>query len=145
MFRKGKHWGDMPSSSDLASLVKCEVEFVHERNTGQERVDAETRMKSARGQREHDRTQARMEAFHNRAPATDGRCFVASAAFGESAPETNVLRSYRDRVLMPSKVGRKVVEMYYQVSPPLAEFVARNPTAQVATRRVLGWVAKKVA
>lgn len=141
-------WGDMPSSSDLAALVKCEVEFVHERTTGVERRDAETVAKSRAGQREHDRAQARMEAFHNRprpsggnaSPGTsapDRRCFVASAAFGPDAPQTHALRSYRDRVLLRRRWGRPLVRVYYAVSPPLASFVASRPLLRRATRSML--------
>lgn len=141
-------WGEMPSSSDLAALVKCEVEFVHERTTGQERRDAETVAKSRAGQRAHDQAQVRMETFHNRprpsggpasppASAPDSRCFVASAAFGPDAPETLALRSYRDRVLLRRRWGRPLVRFYYGVSPPLAAFVASRPMLRRAARSLL--------
>jgi|SRR3989344_1665629 len=41
-------------------------------------------------------------------------CFVASVVYGnETAREVNILREYRDNVLMPSLIGRKFVELYY--------------------------------
>lgn len=146
----------MPSSSDLGALVKCEVEFCFERDTGQERNDIETRAASERGKREHDRAQVRMEAFHNRpqrtsgpdnrtsASAPDRRCFVASAAFGSDAPETSALRSFRDRRLMPSALGRVLVRSYYRLSPPLARVVASSPLLASASRWVLGLIVRAV-
>jgi len=146
----------MPSSSDLGALVKCEVEFCHERDTGMERNDVETRAASERGKREHDRAQARMETFHNRPRPTSGpvapgstsapdrRCFVASAAFGSDAPETSALRSFRDRRLMPSRLGRVLVQSYYRLSPPLARVVAASPVLASVSRRVLGLIVRLV-
>jgi len=156
MSRRPKKWGDMPSSSELGALVKCEVEFCHERDTGQERNDVETRAASDRGKREHDRAQVRMETFHNRprpAPGTgkpsssapDRRCFVASAAFGPDAPETSALRSFRDRRLLPSAVGRGFVAVYYRLSPPLARVVGSSPLLASASRRVLGLIVRLVS
>ena len=47
----------------------------------------------------------------------DGRCFVASYAFGPDAVETIFLREYRDSVLMGNRIGRGFVMIYYKFSP----------------------------
>jgi len=147
-----KQWGSMPSSSDLGALVKCEVEFCHERDTGLERNDLRTRAASARGQAEHDRAQAQMEAHHNRphrtpaaahpgsASVTDRRCFVASAVYGPDAPATDELRTFRDERLMPSVLGRSLVHLYYRLSPPLAGWVSSRPAAARVVRLSLDLV-----
>jgi hypothetical protein len=56
-----------------------------------------------------------------------GGCFVATAAFGSPlASEVATLRSFRDRVLLRSRAGGRFVEWYYEVSPPLAAFIANS-------------------
>ncbi len=72
-------------------------------------------------------------------PAGDndgGKCFVATAAYGSYlAPEVRVLRNFRDEVLLTNRVGREIVYMYYEFSPPLADFVAER-AAWRATARI---------
>jgi len=52
-------------------------------------------------------------------------CFVASVVYGEAnAREVNVLREYRDKVLMQDEVGRRFVQWYYGGGGErIAEFV----------------------
>ena len=53
-------------------------------------------------------------------------CFIATAAFGTPlAKEVKVLRWWRDNQLLKSRLGRFFVHLYYLVSPPVAEFVAK--------------------
>jgi hypothetical protein len=67
-------------------------------------------------------------------------CFLATAAFGEDAPELDAFRAFRDRRLMVSRSGRWLVRLYYRVSPPLASVVARRPRLRRAVRAVLAFV-----
>ncbi len=52
---------------------------------------------------------------HNtQGPSKKGDCFVASVVYGnKDAYEVNVLRKYRDNVLMQDELGKKFVEWYY--------------------------------
>jgi len=51
-----------------------------------------------------------------------GGCFIATAAYGTPmAEEVRYLRALRDEVLLTSDLGRGVVDLYYRVSPALAE------------------------
>ncbi|MBI2399591.1 MAG: PKD domain-containing protein [Deltaproteobacteria bacterium] len=64
-----------------------------------------------------------------------GGCFIATAAFGSYLePEVMVLRSFRDNVLLTNPIGASFVDLYYRVSPPVADFIARHETLKVATR-----------
>ncbi len=54
-------------------------------------------------------------------------CFIATAAYGTStAEQINILREFRDEVLLPNKVGAAFVSFYYRVSPPIADFISRH-------------------
>ncbi|MFT3706559.1 MAG: hypothetical protein QM817_02720 [Archangium sp.] len=66
-----------------------------------------------------------------------GMCFVATVAFGDTAPETQSLRAFRDRVLMRSIGGRAFVDAYYAFGPSLAKQVGRFERLKRATRSVL--------
>jgi hypothetical protein len=59
--------------------------------------------------------------------ASPGLCFVATVAFGEGAPELDVLRCFRDRTLLASAPGRAFVRWYYRDGPALARIVERTP------------------
>ena len=62
-------------------------------------------------------------------------CFVATAAYGtETAEEIDVLREFRDVVLLPSKLGAAFVWLYYEVSPPVAEVIARSEFLRTVLR-----------
>jgi hypothetical protein len=45
-----------------------------------------------------------------------------------------VLKKFRDNVLLSSSIGRKFVEFYYEVSPPMADFIANHDTLRAIVR-----------
>ncbi len=61
-------------------------------------------------------------------------CFVATAVLGETAPELQVLRAFRDRVLFRSLAGRTFIAWYYQHGLALAGAVKRVPAVRASTR-----------
>lgn len=73
-----------------------------------------------------------------------GACFIATAVYGEEAPELDVLRAFRDRRLMPNAGGRMLVRLYYRAGPRLAQAVSARPRARAVVRialdRVVRWV-----
>jgi hypothetical protein len=69
-----------------------------------------------------------------------GPCFVATVAFGEGAPELEVLRRFRDTRLATSGPGRGFVRWYYRHGPALARTVKASPLAHAAARAALARV-----
>jgi len=64
-----------------------------------------------------------------------GGCFIATAAYGtETAKELDILREFRDGVLLPNRLGASVVSLYYQVSPPVANFISQYEVLRTAVR-----------
>jgi len=63
------------------------------------------------------------------------RCFIATAAYGTPvAEEIQILREFRDEYLLTSPVGEALVEFYYRVSPPIAEFITEHPSLKPIVR-----------
>ena len=50
------------------------------------------------------------------------------------ADEINVLRDFRDQYLLTNPVGEALVELYYNTSPPIAEFIAEHPVLKQVVR-----------
>ncbi len=62
-------------------------------------------------------------------------CFIATAAYGTPLhKDINVLRDFRDAYLMPNLAGRVFVEIYYTLSPPIADVIRENECLQTAVR-----------
>jgi hypothetical protein len=60
------------------------------------------------------------------APPQSG-CFIATAALGSAeAPVVITLRRFRDDCLMTSVSGRRIVTVYYTVSPPIANLIRQH-------------------
>jgi hypothetical protein len=67
-----------------------------------------------------------------------GACFIATAAFGNyRAPEVILLQKFRDRYLLTNAPGRLFVDVYYRLSPALADFISRHDALRSATRLAL--------
>jgi len=62
-------------------------------------------------------------------------CFIATAAYcSKSHPFIKILRDFRDKYLMPSKHGRKIVNFYYRYSPFVANIITKHKILKVAVR-----------
>jgi hypothetical protein len=76
--------------------------------------------------------------FLSLSKAGGGKCFVATAAFDYPMhPTVSALREFRDQVLMPSRIGSAFVDVYYQISPPIAEWLRQHPVAKAIVRTSL--------
>ena len=64
-----------------------------------------------------------------------GVCFIATAAYGtDTAKELDILREFRDEVLLPNSLGARLVSFYYETSPPLANFISQQEILRTAVR-----------
>jgi hypothetical protein len=64
-----------------------------------------------------------------------GGCFIATAAYGtDTAKEIDILREFRDDVLLPNSLGAELVSFYYKISPPIADFISRHEILRTVVR-----------
>ena len=64
-----------------------------------------------------------------------GFCFVATAAYGtDTAEQLDILREFRDAVLLPNSLGAKFVSLYYKTSPPIANLISQHEILRTAVR-----------
>jgi hypothetical protein len=71
-------------------------------------------------------------------PKPPSACFIATAAFGSPlAPQLSILRRFRDRCL-----PNPLVEAYYRISPPIADYISRHQRIKLCVRRVLSILIK---
>ena len=61
-----------------------------------------------------------------------GPCFIATAAYGSPLhPHVKTLRDFRDKYLIPHKLGREFVDFYYEYSPFVANMIAKHRAIRV--------------
>lgn len=83
-------------------------------------------------------TPSYVDGFMNRST-----CFIASAAYGnEWDSRLNILRKFRDNVLLKTKIGVAFVNWYYQWSPSAAHWLWENdflrPTVRILLIPIVG-------
>lgn len=64
----------------------------------------------------------------------DSRCFIATAAMGSPEhPDVIRLREFRNIYLIGNSFGKNLVELYYYMSPPLANIIATRKSLRKVT------------
>ena len=67
-----------------------------------------------------------------------GGCFIATAAYGSYLdPHVNVLRNFRDHLLLKSPLGASFVKFYYAESPRIADVIREHDSLRFVTRLLL--------
>jgi hypothetical protein len=67
--------------------------------------------------------------------ATSRPCCTATAALGTPmAREIGILREFRDEYLLTNQMGTSLADLYYTVSPPIAEFITEHPSLKPLVR-----------
>jgi hypothetical protein len=70
-------------------------------------------------------------------------CFIATAAYGTSmCAEIDILREFRNEKLITNHVGRSLVNLYYTLSPPIANVISRNNYMRSLVRANLSPIVK---
>jgi hypothetical protein len=63
------------------------------------------------------------------------QCCIATAAYSSPmAEEIEILREFRDEHLLPNPLGRAFVDLYYKISPPMAEFITEHSSLKPIVR-----------
>jgi hypothetical protein len=134
------------SASELSKMGVCERLVLFEARYGK-RTTPCRRGAITRGRAEHDkffRDAVRSESDVNTSLAKPW-CFCASLAWGPEAPETNLLRRFRDRILRKTAFGRWFIRAYYRVAPEVCRHLEGR--RQIINALRLGlmpavWIAK---
>lgn len=119
----------------------CERLVLFEHCYGQ-RCSAQQRKDMARGGREH----RRFFGEGQEQPVRKGACFIATLVYGEGR-EVSALRSFRDRALRPSALGRGVIFVYYRAAPAVCRMLTGHPWLIRAMRALLRpavWMAARL-
>jgi diacylglycerol kinase family enzyme len=125
-----------PSVTQLVDFSKCEKLAILKRSRA-ETLDSTRRAAVERGEREHLRLE--------RQGVVDGRCFVASFAYGSDAEQVHALRAWRDKSLKPTKFGRVAIAIYYAASPWAVRALSKIPKGQKLARHAVDWALRRIS
>lgn len=87
---------------------------------------------------------SRNQTQRSTASSSNSNCFIATAIYGIDATETNILRQWRDSTLMPHKLGRGMVTVYYAISPYLVKIITRSSPLENGIRVLLDFFVDKI-
>ena len=72
-------------------------------------------------------------------------CFIATAAYSTSThPDIETFRNFRDEKLLTNPVGKQLVNLYYKISPSIAQYVEKQPALKSFVRYQLERLAQRM-
>lgn len=57
-------------------------------------------------------------------------CFIATEIYGADSVQVAILRKFRDQALLPTQLGSKLVDRYYDLSPTIIRLMRRSPVVR---------------
>jgi hypothetical protein len=67
-----------------------------------------------------------------------GKCFIATELYGADSMQVAILRRFRDRVLLPSTLGRAFVAWYYRSGPTIVKLMRTARPVRFVARLYVG-------
>ena len=129
--------GQYVSISEVVAIVYCERQTVLDKKYGRKR--------SRQVEQHASDGSARHKSFERAGRAQqDRRCFVATAIYGADAPQTDLLRQWRDARLAPHAIGRAIIAVYYVLSPAFVKSCATRPTFTRGVRWLLDQLCRRL-
>ena len=114
------------AATELAKLGKCEKQLILNnvyKNTKENKEVEEKRIKGIEQHKIFEENNKKIMQQQRNIPQyerpVDKRCYIATAIFGMSSPETLFLRKWRDGFLKKYYLGRAFIKYYYKISPTL--------------------------
>ena len=146
MAAKKRDKKSMVSASQLSQMGACERFVLFEARYGKRKSRCQQEA-IERGRTEHAKffKDGMRSQSHVATSLSKPWCFCASLAWGSQAPETDLLRRFRDRILRRSAAGRGLIRLYYRTAPGLCKRLEGRRKLIRALRRGLTpalWVAK---
>jgi len=110
----------MVSASELSQMGACERFILFEARYGKRksRCRQEAIERGRRGHAKFFRDGVRSQS-DVQTSLSKPWCFCASLAWGPEAPETDLLRRFRDQILRRTGAGRGLIRIYYSTAPGL--------------------------
>lgn len=130
--------------TSIASLALCEQRLVFDRKH-KRKLSTDAAAVIKRGEKLHHRVERENRPWSRGGGGRDRRCFIATAVYGSpDLPEVMTLREFRDNVLKKSAIGNALVEAYYRVSPPVADFLEHRPKLAAVIRSILNVIVRSL-
>lgn len=126
------------SAGDLAEMGLCEQKIRLRQSLGSRQVCRPREVARREGVVDH-------VAMHTAAKQeSKSPCFIATSIYGIDAAETDFLRGFRDAHLMRHWWGKRLVIIYYRVSPFLVVIMERHPVARNYVKQQLDQMIRRL-
>lgn len=114
--------------------------MVLDKQYGKQETDIQ-RQRKERGDEEHLRHHLMAKKFGT---PRDPRCFIATELYGNTAPETQALRLFRDAQLLKSLPGRMFTRMYYEISPSIVVLMQKSPALKKTVKLLIDLIVRRI-